>query len=210
MAAVAAETARCAGLDVTITPCPDVLIHVGSPPEPVRCYGVQFDRDYLLVRLPTARWRALKIDPDAGSVVLRLACSGGYRGHVLRIFTALMYDRLQARRDRFEPQIALLDAPAAPVELSSATHPPLYPPTPRRKRKSSPGDSPRPVAEAPIPAPPPAPVAVAGPEVPARSAASPEPASPAAPAPTPRPARSAGPPVAPGGKARPLAGRVRR
>ena len=32
LADIAAQTARCAGVDVTITPCPEVLFHVGDPP----------------------------------------------------------------------------------------------------------------------------------------------------------------------------------
>ena len=61
LAAVAAETAKCAGFDVTITPCPEVIIQVGSPPQDLRCWGVKFDEEYLLVRLPTGGWRAVKI-----------------------------------------------------------------------------------------------------------------------------------------------------
>src|SRR6516165_1047830 len=81
LADIAAETARCAGMDVTITPCPEVVIQIGEPPQPLRCSGVRFDEHYLLVRLPTGSWRALKIDPATGSVVLRLACPGGYWRH---------------------------------------------------------------------------------------------------------------------------------
>jgi hypothetical protein len=71
LADVAAQTARFAGVDVTITPCPEVIIQVGSPPLPLRCSGVQFDGQYLLVLVPGGGWRALKLDPATSSVVLR-------------------------------------------------------------------------------------------------------------------------------------------
>jgi hypothetical protein len=208
LADIAAETARCAGLDVTITPCPEVVIQIGEPPQPLRGYGVRFDEHYLLVRLPTGSWRALKIDPATGSVVLRLACPRGYWRHVVRILTALVYDRLKARRDQFEPRIAVLPPPADPVEVRSVPEPPVFPVLEPR-RQWPPAASPRLAAEAPLPASPPdrvsaaAPTPAAGPEVPSPSAASPEPTAPAAPAPAPRPAKSAGPPAALGRKARP-------
>ena len=54
------------------------------------------------------RWRALKVDPATGAVVLRLSCSGSFRAHVVRILTALIYDRLKTAKGQFEPRIALL------------------------------------------------------------------------------------------------------
>jgi hypothetical protein len=212
LADIAAETARCAGMDVTITPCPEVVIQIGEPPQPLRCSGVRFDEHYLLVRLPTGSWRALKIDPATGSVVLRLACPGGYWRHVVRILTALVYDRLKARRDQFEPRIAVLHPPAGPVEVRSAPDPPVFPAF-EPKRKRAPAAPPRPAAEAPpaTPAPVPAePVPTAEPEVATESAPRPEPATAAAAAPAPQPAKPAGPPATAGKKARPLTGRVRR
>jgi hypothetical protein len=209
LADVAARTAKFAGVDLTITPCPEVVIQAGSPPRTLNCCGVLFDGQYLLVLVPGGRWRILKVDPATGSVVLRLKWFGGFRKHVVRILTALIYDRLKARRDQFEPQVAVLNPPADPVEVSWAAQTPVYH-APRRKPKSSPGASPRPVAEAPVPGAPPALIPAAGPEVPARSSATSGPAAPAAPAPAPQPAKSAEPPAAPGGKAHPLAGRVRR
>jgi hypothetical protein len=212
LATIAAQTAKFAGVDATITPCPEVIIQVGSPPQSLRCCGVLFDGEYLLALLPTAaksRWRILKLDPATGSVVLRLKGFGRYRKQVVRILAALIYDRLKARRDQFEPQIDLLSPPADPVELRSVAHPPVYP-APRRKPKPSPDDSPRPVAGASVPAAPSASAPAAGPGLPAQSAAAPEPAAPAAPASASQPAKSAGPPAAPEEKARPLAGRVRR
>jgi hypothetical protein len=212
---IAAETARCAGLDVTITPYPEVVIQIGDPPQLLRCSGVRFDEHYLLVRLPTGSWRALKIDPATGSVVLRLACPGGYWRHVVRILTALVYDRLKARRDQFEARIAVLPPPADPVEVRSVPEPPVFPLLEPRRRWP-PDASPWLAAEAPLPASPPdlvsaaAPSPAAGPEASTESTPSPEPTAPAAPAPAPRPAKSAGPPAAPGGNARPLTGRVRR
>jgi hypothetical protein len=215
LADIAAETARCAGLDVTITPCPEVVIQIGDPPQPLRCYGVRFDEHYLLVRLRTEGWRALKIDPTTNSVVLRLACPGGYWRHVVRILTALVYDRLKARRDQFEARIAVLPPLADPVEVCSVPEPPVFPLLEPR-RQWPPAASPWLAAEAPLPASPPdpvtaaAPTPAAGPEASTQSTPSPEPTAPAASAPAPRPAKSAGPPAAPREKARPLAGQVRR
>ena len=211
LADIAAQTARCAGVDVTITPCPEVRIHVGDPPVLRRCSGARFDDRYLLVRVPSGGWRALKIDPDSGSVVLRLGCTGGYRAHVVRILTALIYDRLKAGRDQFEPRIAVLAPPEEPVEVRSDPDPPVFPPSePKRKRPpaAAPGPAARTVAVVPVAGA--APTPAAGPEVPTASAASAEPTAPAAPAPAARPVKTAGPPTAPGEKARPLAGRARR
>jgi hypothetical protein len=190
---IAAETARCAGLDVTITPCPEVVIQIGDPPQPLRCYGVRFDEHYLLVRLPTGSWRALKIDPATGSVVLHLACPRGYWRHVVRILTALVYDRLKARRDQFEPRIAVLPPPADCVEIRSVPEPPVFPLLEPR-RQWPPTASPWLAAEAPLPASPQdplsaaAPTPAAGPEIPPGSEPAPsaEPAAAAAPAPAPR------------------------
>ena len=202
LADIAAQSAKLAGVDVTITPCPEVVIHVGSPPQPIRCLGVQFDQEYLLVLLPSSSWRALKIDPVTRSVVLRLSGWGGYRPFVVRILTCLIYDRLKARRDQFEPRIEVLRHPEAPLHLISVPEPPVYPDPERFSRASS-----RPVAESvssassanQAPA-----TALEGP------APSPEPAAPAVPAPPPKPAKPAVPQATTtGGKASPLAKRVR-
>jgi hypothetical protein len=210
LADIAAQTARCAGVDVTITPCPEVRIHVGDPPVLRRCSGARFDDRYLLVRTPSGGWRALKIDPESGSVVLRLGWAGGYRAHVVRILTALIYDRLKAGRDQFEPRIAVLAPPEEPVEVRSDPDPPVFPSS-EPKRKRPPVATPGPAAEAvaAVPVAEAAPSSAVGPEAAAPAAPSPEPTAPAAPAPAQRPAKPAGPPTAPGGKARPLGGRVR-
>src|SRR5215470_486108 len=147
LADIAAQTARCAGADVTITPCPEVRILVGNPPVLRCCSGARFDDRYLLVRIPSGGWRALKIDPDSGSVVLRLGCTAGYRAHVVRILTALIYDRLKAGRDQFEPRIAVLAPPEDPVEVRSDPNPPVFA-TFEPKRKRPPAAAPRPAAEA--------------------------------------------------------------
>ena len=141
LADIAAQSAKLAGVDVTITPCPEVVIHVGSPPQPIRCLGVQFDQEYLLVLLPSSSWRALKIDPVTRSVVLRLSGWGGYRPFVVRILTCLIYDRLKARRDQFEPRIAVLRHPEAPLHLISVPEPPVYP-DPERFSRAPLGRSP--------------------------------------------------------------------
>jgi hypothetical protein len=210
LADIAAQSAKIAGVDVTITPCPEVVINVGSPPRPIRCLGVQFDQEYLLVLLPSSSWRVLKIDPVTRSVVLRLSGWGGFRALVGRILTALIYDRLKARRDQFEPRIAVLRQPEAPLQLTSVPEPPVFPDD-GRKPGRSPAVSPGPDAEAPPPALPPVPVPVPAPapESPAR-AGSPPPPGPAPPAPPPGPAKPGKPQATTGEKASPLAKRVRR
>jgi hypothetical protein len=207
LADIAAQSAQYAGVDVTVTPCPEVVIQVGSPPRPLRCLGVQFDEEYLLVLLPSAGWRALKIDPVTRSVVLRLSGWGGYRPHVVRILTALIYDRLKARRDQFEPRIEVLRRPEAPLEVSSVPDPPVYPDPDRFSRAAA-----QPVAQSAPPASESNRVVATAPEGPARSASAPlpEPAAPAVAGPPPRPGKPTRPPTTTEGKARPLSGRVRR
>ena len=206
LADIAAQSAKLAGVDVTITPCPEVVIQVGSPPQPTRCWGVQFDQEYLLVLLPSSNWRALKIDPVTRSVVLRLAGWGGFRPYVVRILTCLIYDRLKAQRDRFEPQIAVLRQPEAPLQLTSVPDPPVYP-DPDRFTRASAQAVPKSVSSDSLANQDP----VTAPESPAPSgsAPSPEPAAPAVPAPPPKPAKPARPQATTGGKTSPLAKRVR-
>jgi hypothetical protein len=207
LADIAAQTAKYAGVDVTITPCPEVVIQVGSPPQPIRCLGVQFDAEYLLVLLPSGRWRALKIDPATRSVVLRLSGWGSYRSHVVRILTCLIYDRIKARRDHFESRIEVLRRPDAPLEVSSVSDPPVYPDPDRFSRGVS-----QPATQAATPASDPNPPPAAAPEDPApsESAPSPEPAVPAVPGPPPRPGKPKKAQATTEGKVSPLSGRVRR
>ena len=70
-------------------------------------------------------------------MVLRLAGWGGFRPFVVRILTCLIYDRLKAQRDRFEPQIAVLRQPEAPLQLTSVPDPPVYPDPDRFTRASA-------------------------------------------------------------------------
>jgi hypothetical protein len=207
LADIAAQSARYAGVDVTITPCPEVVIQVGSPPRPMRCLGVQFDAEYLLVLTPSSNWRALKIDPVTRAVVLRLKCWGGFRPHVVRILTALVYDRIKARRDQFEPRIEVLRRPEAPLEVSSVPDPPVHPDPDRFSRVAS-----QPATRSAAPASDPNPPPAAAPEGPAPSdpAPSPEPAAPAVPGPPPRPGKPKKPQATTEGKAGPLSGRARR
>jgi hypothetical protein len=201
LADIAAQSAKLAGVDVTITPCPEVVIQVGSPPRPIRCLGVKFDQEYLLVLLPSSSWRALKIDPVTRSVVLRLSGWGGYRPFVVRILTCLIYDRLKARRDQFEPRIAVLRHPEAPLHLTSVPDPPVYPDPERFSRASS-----QPVANSGSSASPANQDPATAPEGPAPSGSTPSPESvaPSVPGPPPRPAK---PRATTGGKASPSPGR---
>ena len=207
LADIAAQSAKYAGVNVTVTPCPEVVIQLGSPPQPIRCLGVQFDREYLLVLLPTAGWRALKIDPATRTVVLRLRGWGGFRRHVVRILTCLIYDRLKAQRDQFEPRIEVLRHPEAPLEVSSDLDPPVYPDLDRFSRASS------------QPGAPSAPSASDANRVPAASPKAPapsettlplEPTVPVLPETPPRSGEPKRPQATTEGKARPLSGRVRR
>src|SRR3954469_15065610 len=68
--------------------------------------GVRLEDDYVIVRLPSGGFRALKVDA-AGRVVLRLGVRGGVRAHVSRVFGALIWDRLKRGRSRYEPQLEL-------------------------------------------------------------------------------------------------------
>jgi hypothetical protein len=189
LADIAAQSAKYAGVDVTITPRPEVLIQLGDSPRPMRCFGVQFDQEYLLVLTPIDGWRALKIDPVTRSVVLHLLCWRGFRSHVVRILTALIYDRLKAEQDRFEPRIAVLQQPEASLQLTSVPDPPVFPAPKRSYRVVSP----------PIdPATPPAP------ESDRVSATASEPG------PAPRPGKPKRPQATTEGKASPSSGQVRR
>jgi hypothetical protein len=215
LADIAAQSAKFAGIDVTITPCPEVFIQVDGARKPIRGLGVQFDDEYLLVLHPTNGWQALKIDPATRSVVLQLFGRRGYRAHVVRILTCLIFDRLRNERDRFEPRIAVLCQPEAPVRLTSVPEPPVYP-FPDRKPKRTPAPSPPPAAEVPPPAAPhPDPIPATDPDGPARAGSAPstEPAAPATPG-TPlkpaKPAKPARPQATTGGKSRPLTGQGRR
>jgi hypothetical protein len=45
VADIAALTAKLAGVDVTVIPGPEVVIQVGSPPQPIQCLSVQFEQE---------------------------------------------------------------------------------------------------------------------------------------------------------------------
>jgi hypothetical protein len=211
LADIAAQSAKYAGVDVTITPCPEVLVQVDGARKPLRGVGVQFDDEYLLVLLPTNGWQALKIDPVTRSVVLQLFGRRGYRAHVVRILTCLIFDRLRNERGRFEPRIELLCQPEAPVQLTSVPDPPVYP-FPDRKPRRDPADYLPPTAAVLSPVPPPDPIPATAPEEPARaeSAPSPEPAAPGPPPEPAKPAKPGKPRATTGEEARPPAGRARR
>ena len=136
LADIAAQSAKFAGIDVTITPCPGVFIQVDGPPNRSGAWASS-SMTIFPPLLPTNGWQALKIDPATRSVVLQLFGRRGYRAHVVRILTCLIFDRLRNERDRFEPRIAVLCQPEAPVRLTSVPEPPVYP-FPDRKPSESP------------------------------------------------------------------------
>lgn len=156
---------------------------------------------------PLPDGEALKIDPATRTVVLRLRGWGGFRRHVVRILTCLIYDRLKAQRDQFEPRIEVLRHPEAPLEVSSDLDPPVYPDPDRFSRASS------------QPGAPSAPSASDANRVPAASPKAPapsettlplEPTVPVVPETPPRSGEPKRPQATTEGKARPLSGRVQR
>lgn len=228
-AEIAAECARVCGLDVRLTPVDEVRIEVTAPgppapPQEVSCVGVRFDEEYVIVRLPTGSFRALKVDRE-GRVVQRLETRGGFRIHVSRVFGSLIWDRLKRGASRYEPQLAVLaaesvlplvaeaahlkpaEARPAPVPAPPAgpSHPPVAP-APLLPSGSEPEPHPEPEPPAPAPSAPPQMM----PEPPAQPLpkSEAEGAKPQAPAPPP-PSLSPTPPAAPGAPGAPLARRLR-
>ncbi len=207
LTAIAAACAKTCGLDVRLTPLPEVLVQVGpdspqeSPPPPLRALGVRFDDEYAVLLLPNGKFRSYKISPT-GEVVLRLDARGAaIRGHVMRVFVALLWDRLKRGIEQFAPQITTLVAeascvtlqvesqlltdpsPAAPREAPvSATQPPLKveeaksPAAPREAPVSA-TQPPLKVEEAKAPAPPQAPKPKPKAKTPAPPPSLPEPAT---------------------------------
>lgn len=148
LAAVVAECARIAGLDVTLTPMPHVEVRMGraqmprgtAPNDPaayetITCRGVALDRDYVVARLPEGRWVALKIDMEGGHVLLRLKIHPEFRPLLFAVFQALVWDRLKAGQEKFQPRIDQMpvrarvvltaDRPLAAVKSPQAS-PPVF------------------------------------------------------------------------------------
>src|SRR5512135_759176 len=164
-AAIAAECARVCGVAVRLTPLDEVRVQVGKPviapdapdaaqisEREVVCIGVRFDDEYVIVRLPTGGFRALKVDV-AGRVVQRLEVRGGFRAQVSRVFGALIWDRLKRGSGRYEPQLALLPADSAVPVMVEAAHIEGPDPAPVSRKVEALTPRPRPKAKARPPEP---------------------------------------------------------
>src|SRR4051812_32066088 len=109
LAAIAAGCAKSCGLDVRLTPLPDVSIQVRpavpqeSPPPSMHALGVRFDEEYAVLLLPGGGFRSFKISAE-GEIIMRLDARGvQFRTHVMRVFVALLWDRLKRGLEQYDP-----------------------------------------------------------------------------------------------------------
>jgi hypothetical protein len=132
LAQIAAQCAQLCGVEVRLTPLPEVRVRVGRdkiPPgtaddDPARfrevvCLGVRFDEEYVIVRWPRGKFGAFKVDAS-GRTVLRLQGGGSFRTNACRVFFALIWDRLKAHRGRYEPLLAQLPGATSAAAVLTA------------------------------------------------------------------------------------------
>jgi hypothetical protein len=207
LAAVVAECARIAGLDVTLTPLPHVDVRMGkaqmprgtAPDDPaayetITCKGVALGRDYVVARLPEGRWVALKVDFEGGHVLLRLKIHPEFRPLLFAVFQALVWDRLKSGQEKFQPRIDQMPVRERTVltadrQLAAVKSPQASPPVFVAKKKM-----PKPVPVVPQEAAP-------APSVPAPVAAGPSPSR--------SPSTAPGAVLAPSKPGPPLSGKLR-
>lgn len=168
LAEIVKAAAKTTGLPCKIQPLVDVVIRVGRHPHPagtpedsperyanISCIGVRLDENYIIVQFPTGSFRAFKADAS-GKVLDRLdQCRAGFHGHVSRVFSALVWDRLRDCGARYEPLLELLEPPKTPPVLTASSEqirdptrplpaPAEAPPKPAPKPPTTPSAAPTP------------------------------------------------------------------